>query len=223
RWEEQQKALALEQLCGVFRVDLGHMRSLRLFFSDDAGTSGQLVIASRESQYKILHFHHAGLDKLVDVFQQWRCCRETQPKDQVAAAGGARRGGSWFAAELCAETVAPASRCLRRNPACSSASRGPACPPPTPTQRRSFIAGWTSASGCATSTRAGEWRRSINYARPFSLAGSTLPSAGRCGPSSCTTTAMTPPPRRERPGGCRSAPTTRTSSREGMAGKTGGC
>ncbi|CAG11434.1 unnamed protein product, partial [Tetraodon nigroviridis] len=85
RWEEQQKALALEQLCGVFRVDLGHMRSLRLFFSDDAGTSGQLVIASRESQYKILHFHHAGLDKLVDVFQQWRCCRETQPKDQVSA------------------------------------------------------------------------------------------------------------------------------------------
>lgn len=110
RWEEQQKVLALEQLCGVFRVDLGHMRSLRLFFrsaggharlpcrrpafnppsfsplallSDDACTSGQLVIASRESQYKILHFHHAGLDKLAEVFQQWRCCRETQLKDQV--------------------------------------------------------------------------------------------------------------------------------------------
>lgn len=32
KWEEQQKVLALEQLCGVFRVDLGHMRSLRLFF-----------------------------------------------------------------------------------------------------------------------------------------------------------------------------------------------
>ncbi|XP_047213120.1 TBC1 domain family member 16-like isoform X2 [Girardinichthys multiradiatus] len=84
RWEEQQKLLALEQLCGVFRVDLGHMRSLRLFFSDDACTSGQLVIASRESQYKILHFHHAGLDKLAEVFQQWKCCRETQPKDQVS-------------------------------------------------------------------------------------------------------------------------------------------
>lgn len=54
------------------------------FLSDDACTSGQLVIASRESQYKILHFHHAGLDKLVEVFQQWRCCRETQLKDQVA-------------------------------------------------------------------------------------------------------------------------------------------
>lgn len=35
RWEEHQKVLALEQLCGVFRVDLGHMRSLRLFFRSD--------------------------------------------------------------------------------------------------------------------------------------------------------------------------------------------
>uniref|UniRef100_A0A8C1RRI6 TBC1 domain family, member 16 n=2 Tax=Cyprinus carpio TaxID=7962 RepID=A0A8C1RRI6_CYPCA len=84
RWEEQQKVMALEQLCGVFRVDLGHMRSLRLFFSDEACTCGQLVIASRESQYKILHFHHAGLDKLAEVFQQWKCCRETQLKDQVS-------------------------------------------------------------------------------------------------------------------------------------------
>ncbi|XP_061702468.1 TBC1 domain family member 16 [Syngnathoides biaculeatus] len=84
RWEEQQKALALEQLCAVFRVDLGHMRSLRLFFSDDARASGQLVIASRESQYKILHFHHAGLDKLAEVFRQWKCCREMRLKDQAS-------------------------------------------------------------------------------------------------------------------------------------------
>lgn len=35
RWEEQQKIMALEHLCGVFRVDLGHMRSLRLFFRSD--------------------------------------------------------------------------------------------------------------------------------------------------------------------------------------------
>lgn len=32
KWEEQQKVLALEQLYGVFRVDLSQMRSLRLFF-----------------------------------------------------------------------------------------------------------------------------------------------------------------------------------------------
>lgn len=83
KWEEQQKLLALEQTCGVFRVDLGQMRSLRLFFSDEACTSGQLVIASRESQYKVFHFHHGGLGKLSEVFQQWKYCREAQLKDKV--------------------------------------------------------------------------------------------------------------------------------------------
>ncbi|XP_056144638.1 TBC1 domain family member 16 isoform X2 [Lampris incognitus] len=120
RWEEQQKVLALEQLCGVFRVDLGHMRSLRLFFSDEACTSGQLVIASRESQYKILHFHHAGLDKLAEVFQQWKCCRETHLKDQM------------------------------RSLACSFPSVGPPCPRRRPTQRKSFTGGSMSPPGSAT-------------------------------------------------------------------------
>ncbi|XP_066443437.1 TBC1 domain family member 16 [Eleutherodactylus coqui] len=83
KWEEQQKLLALEQTCGVFRVDLGQMRSLRLFFSDEACTSGQLVIASRESQYKVFHFHHGGLGKLSEVFQQWKYCREAQLKEKV--------------------------------------------------------------------------------------------------------------------------------------------
>ncbi|KAL2297857.1 hypothetical protein Nmel_016422 [Mimus melanotis] len=83
RWDEQQKVFALEQVCGVFRVDLGQMRSLRLFFSDEACTCGQLVVASRESQYKIFHFHHGGLDKLCEVFQQWKYCTETHLKDQV--------------------------------------------------------------------------------------------------------------------------------------------
>ncbi|XP_039969925.1 uncharacterized protein LOC120781756 isoform X3 [Bactrocera tryoni] len=50
--------------CRRFSVDLSQMRSLRLFFNDDNCTSGQLVISSRESQYKILHFHHGGLDHL---------------------------------------------------------------------------------------------------------------------------------------------------------------
>ncbi|XP_066056545.1 TBC1 domain family member 16 isoform X2 [Chamaea fasciata] len=84
RWDEQQKVFALEQVCGVFRVDLGQMRSLRLFFSDEACTCGQLVVASRESQYKIFHFHHGGLDKLSEVFQQWKYCTETHLKDQLA-------------------------------------------------------------------------------------------------------------------------------------------
>ncbi|XP_032097329.1 TBC1 domain family member 16 isoform X1 [Sapajus apella] len=85
RWDEPQRVCALEQICGVFRVDLGHMRSLRLFFSDEACTSGQLVVASRESQYKVFHFHHGGLDKLSDVFQQWQYCTEMRLQDQQVA------------------------------------------------------------------------------------------------------------------------------------------
>lgn len=57
--------------CRRFSVDLGQMRSLRLFFNDSECTSGQLVVASRESQYKILHFHHGGLDHLASVLNEW--------------------------------------------------------------------------------------------------------------------------------------------------------
>ncbi|XP_076664156.1 TBC1 domain family member 16 isoform X2 [Andrena cerasifolii] len=57
--------------CRRFSVDLSEMRSLRLFFADPACTSGQLVVASRESQYKILHFHHGGLDRLAATLHQW--------------------------------------------------------------------------------------------------------------------------------------------------------
>ena len=69
-----------EQLCGVFSVDLSEMRSLRLFFSNPSCTSGQLVIASQESQYKILHFHHEGLDRLAEVFEHWRYCIQQNSK-----------------------------------------------------------------------------------------------------------------------------------------------
>ncbi|XP_050670780.1 TBC1 domain family member 16 isoform X1 [Leptidea sinapis] len=57
--------------CRRFSVDLSQMRSLRLFFNDDSCTCGQLVVASRESQYKILHFHHGGLDHLAQVLHRW--------------------------------------------------------------------------------------------------------------------------------------------------------
>ena len=50
---------------------VGQMRSLRVFYSNPDNTQGQIVIASRESQYKILHFHHGGLDKLAEIFQDW--------------------------------------------------------------------------------------------------------------------------------------------------------
>ncbi|RWS22689.1 TBC1 domain family member 16-like isoform X3, partial [Leptotrombidium deliense] len=63
-------------LNGIFCVDLRQMKSLRLFFSsakngEIENTNGQLVIASRESQYKIFHFHNGGLDKLSSVLKEF--------------------------------------------------------------------------------------------------------------------------------------------------------
>nr|XP_039261328.1 TBC1 domain family member 16-like [Styela clava]XP_039261329.1 TBC1 domain family member 16-like [Styela clava] len=77
---------ARDQACGVFTVDLGQMRSLRLFFSNDKCNSGQLVIASRESQYKILHFHNGGLDALAEILEQWKLAVKQSDKitDQLA-------------------------------------------------------------------------------------------------------------------------------------------
>lgn len=51
-----------------------------MFYSDPDNTIGQIVIASRESQYKILHFHHGGLDKLAEIFQDWSLFATNQDK-----------------------------------------------------------------------------------------------------------------------------------------------
>lgn len=56
----------------VFIVDLGMMVYVRFFFVDERRTSGQLVIVSRESQFKLLHFHHGGLDRLDALFESWK-------------------------------------------------------------------------------------------------------------------------------------------------------
>lgn len=59
----------------------GKMRSMRLFFSADDLTSGQLVIATCDSHYKILHFHHGGLDKLAQLLEQWSAIKPKAVKD----------------------------------------------------------------------------------------------------------------------------------------------
>lgn len=73
--------------CRRFSVDLSQMRSLRLFFNDNNCTCGQLVVASRESQYKILHFHHGGLDHLAQVLHQWHSIlhKDTKSKYIIVA------------------------------------------------------------------------------------------------------------------------------------------
>lgn len=56
------------------------MRSLRLFYSNKECTCGQLVIASKESQYKILHFHYGGLDKLAKIFEEYNFLSKSKNK-----------------------------------------------------------------------------------------------------------------------------------------------
>lgn len=53
------------------------------------------------------------------------------------------------------------------------------------------------------------------FTRPSSLVESTHPSVARCGPSCCTTTVMTPAPKRGRPGDCKNEPTIKTFNRGG--------
>lgn len=54
---------------------------MRLFFSTNDHSSGQLVLANRDSQYKILHFHYGGLDKLAQLLQQWSAIKTKSVKD----------------------------------------------------------------------------------------------------------------------------------------------
>uniref|UniRef100_A0A915PJB7 Rab-GAP TBC domain-containing protein n=1 Tax=Setaria digitata TaxID=48799 RepID=A0A915PJB7_9BILA len=65
----------------LFSVNLGKMRSMRLFFTADDLTSGQFVIATWDSHYKILHFHHGGLDKLAQLLEQWSAIKTKAVKD----------------------------------------------------------------------------------------------------------------------------------------------
>ncbi|KAG8191232.1 hypothetical protein JTE90_021966 [Oedothorax gibbosus] len=78
--EEHSAVSRRESSWGVFSVDLSQMRSLRLFYSNKECNCGQLVIASRESQYKILHFHHGGLDKLAKVFEEYNFLSKSKNK-----------------------------------------------------------------------------------------------------------------------------------------------
>lgn len=63
------------------KIFSGKMRSMRIFYSNAEHTSGQLVIASRDSQYKILHFHHGGLDKLAQLLEHWNAVKAKSVHD----------------------------------------------------------------------------------------------------------------------------------------------
>ena len=56
----------------AFTLNLGEMRSLGVYFRNTECTKGEFIIASHESQYKALHFHHGGLDCVAKVLQEWK-------------------------------------------------------------------------------------------------------------------------------------------------------
>jgi len=59
----------------TFRVDLINVRSIRLLYNHEQSSGcGQLVLASRESQYKTFHFYNGGLDKVAEILAELPLC-----------------------------------------------------------------------------------------------------------------------------------------------------
>ena len=60
------------QAFASFAIDLGLMRSIRIYFRNEHLTNGEIIIASSDCQYKILHFHCGGLDSIASILKQWK-------------------------------------------------------------------------------------------------------------------------------------------------------
>ncbi|KAF7635438.1 Rab-GAP TBC domain-containing protein [Meloidogyne graminicola] len=90
--EEEQKngeqKLTNKRIASLFS---GKMRSMRVFYSNFERTSGQLVIASHDSQYKIFHFHHDGLDKLAIIFERWNAVKAKSAGNDSPSVSGPDR------------------------------------------------------------------------------------------------------------------------------------
>lgn len=87
-FESNGRAGLSTELQQLFSVDLRQMKSLRLFFTStdsliagrtaESNSTGQLVIASRDGQFRVFHFHFGGLDKLVSVLEDWQFLRKKE-------------------------------------------------------------------------------------------------------------------------------------------------
>ena len=64
----------------TFTTDLGQMRSVKIFYNVDDRTCGQLVIASKSNQFRVLHFHHGGLPSLYMALQDWPMSSLVMPR-----------------------------------------------------------------------------------------------------------------------------------------------
>ncbi|XP_002124184.2 TBC1 domain family member 16-like [Ciona intestinalis] len=75
------------QAFGSFHVNLAEMRSMRVFFRNVSCTCGELIIASQESQYKVLHFHNGGLDCVATVLLEWKALVKRSKNSSNTALG----------------------------------------------------------------------------------------------------------------------------------------
>ncbi|XP_037073758.1 uncharacterized protein LOC119094951 [Pollicipes pollicipes] len=80
----------------VLTADLGRTRSVRVFLTPDDPGCGQLVLCSRQSRYRILHFHHGGLRRLVTLFERW---------SHLLGGGGAGDDGGCLLFSVCSPLV----------------------------------------------------------------------------------------------------------------------
>ena len=62
-------------LGNVFGINIIDMKTVKLFFSSvNENDAGQFVIGSTDNEYKVFHFNNGGLNKLVDIFDNWNGC-----------------------------------------------------------------------------------------------------------------------------------------------------
>ena len=60
------------QANSAFEIDLGEQRSISVYLRNRAANTGEFIICSHDSVYKILHFHFGQLDQLVKVLREWK-------------------------------------------------------------------------------------------------------------------------------------------------------
>lgn len=78
------KSKSFKQRCTSISIDLCSMEMIRIFYRmDDSGfiISGELVIKSKEENFKVFYFQNGGLNDLVYLLSSWKCFNHTCHKD----------------------------------------------------------------------------------------------------------------------------------------------
>jgi len=61
--------------CSSVSIDLGMMEIIRIFYHTDENgfiTKGEMVISSKDRNFKVFHFRNGGLSELINIFRSWK-------------------------------------------------------------------------------------------------------------------------------------------------------